>query len=180
MTGVQTCALPIYTADLPENCTYCANRNIEFEVQLNYPYNSITWYFGDGATSNTNPTVHSYESDGTFSVMAIVERVGQDNCFGDIYDTLRTIVVIPPPDPIPVYEALCAGGTYDFFGRILSEPGVYLDTIESGGECDSIIELHLSIVPTDPIPIYASICPGEETRHESQHPTDARDRSLLG
>ncbi len=151
----------VNTADLPDNCTYCANRNIEFEVQLNYPYNSITWYFGDGATSNTNPTVHSYDSDGTFNVMAVVERVGQDNCFGDIYDTLRTVVVIPPPDPIPVNVALCAGGTYDFYGRILDEPGVYLDTIATGGECDSIIELHLSIVPTDPIPIYASICPGE-------------------
>jgi len=151
----------VNTADIPENCTYCANRNIDFEVQLNYPYNSITWYFGDGATSNTNPTVHAYDSDGTYQVMVVVERVGQDNCFGDIYDTLRTTVVIPPPDPIPVYVALCAGGTYDFYGRILDEPGVYLDTIETGGECDSIIELHLSIVPTDPIPIYASICPGE-------------------
>ena len=152
----------VNTADLVDNSsTYCANRNIDFEIQLNYPYNNITWYFGDGATSNTNPTVHSYDSDGSFNVMAVVERVGQDNCFGDIFDTLRTVVVIPPPDPIPVYVALCAGGTYDFYGRILDEPGVYLDTIASGGECDSIIELHLSIVPTDPIPIYANICPGE-------------------
>ena len=151
----------VNSADIPENQTYCANRNIDFEVQLNYPYNSITWYFGDGASSNTNPTVHLYDSEGSYNVMVVIERVGQDNCYGDIYDTLRTTVNIPPPDPIPVYVALCAGGTYDFYGEILDQPGVYTHVVSSGGECDSTIELHLSIVPTDPIPIYANICPGE-------------------
>lgn len=152
----------VNTADIPENQMYCANRNIDFEVQLNYPYNNIEWDFGDGATGNTNPTTHSYDSEGVYHVTVIIERAGQSNCYGNIFDTLYTTVNIPPLDPIPVYATLlCAGGTYDFHGQILSEAGVYMDTISTGSECDSIIELHLSFVPTDPIPIYANICPGE-------------------
>lgn len=151
----------VNTADIPENQLYCPNRDIDFEVQLNYNYNSIQWDFGDGGSGNTNPCTHQYEESGTYNVLVIIERVGVNNCYGSNFDTLRTIVNIPPPDPIPVYATVCDGGTYDFYGQMLSESGIYYDTIVSGAECDSVMELHLTIVPTDPIPVYNEICPGE-------------------
>ena len=151
----------INTADLPENYSYCPNREMDFEVQLNYGYSSIRWEFGDGETANTNPATHTYSEAGTYDVMVIIESSAISNCFGTNIDTLHAIVNIPPPDPIPVNVTICGGGSYDFYGTILQEPGVYYDTLDGGGECDSVIELHLSFVPADPIPIYHTICPGE-------------------
>ena len=149
----------VSTADIPENCTYCPNLDIDFEVDLNYGYDNITWLFGDGATGVGNPVSHAYESPGNYQVTAIVER-NTNNCFGNTTDTLRGRVVIPPAEPIVENVAICGGGSYDFHGRVLTEPGVYVDTIESSGDCDSVIELHLSFVPADPIPVYVDICDG--------------------
>ena len=151
----------VNTADIPEDYNYCFGLDIDFEVHLNYGYTSIMWDFGDGSTATTNPASHLYENPGTYNVTVIVERTGSSNCFGSTIDTLRGRVNIPPPDPIVRNVAICGGGTYNFYGRVLEEPGVYIDTIASSGECDSIIELHLSIVPADPIPVFANICVGD-------------------
>lgn len=57
--------------------------------------------------------------------------------------------------------AICAGETYDFYGRSLSTAGTY-DTLISGGgtQCDSFITLNLSIKPLP----NAAISPEEEVR----------------
>ncbi len=152
----------VSTAEIPENQLYCPFLPIDFRVDLNYNYNSITWDFGDGVgTGNTNPCPYAYDSSGVYVVTAIIERTTINNCFGTNFDTLRTTITVPPLEPIPIYRTICGGASYDFYGRILTEPGIYLDTIVTGSECDSIIELHLSLVPADPIPVFRTICPGE-------------------
>lgn len=133
----------ISTADIPDNCTYCANLNIHFAVDLNYGYNSIMWDFGDGSTGDGNPIDHTYPTPGTYQVKAIVERNSTSNCFGSTTDTLQARVVIVPTDPIVQNAAICNGESYDFYGQLLTEPGVYVDTVENDGDCDSIVELHL-------------------------------------
>ena len=150
----------VNTADLPEDYSYCFGLDVDFAVQLNYGYDNITWDFGDGNTASGNPTTHLYEEPGTYYVMAIIERTGTNNCFGSTVDTLRGRVNIPPPDPIIQNVSICGGGTYDFYGQVLTEPGIYRDTIQSSGDCDSVIELHLSFVPADPIPVFENICDG--------------------
>lgn len=150
----------VSTAEIPENCTYCPNLDIEFEVNLNYGYDSIKWVFGDGTYGIGNPITHVYETPGSYPVMAIVERSSTSNCFGSTTDTLRARINIPPAEPIIVNVSICNGSSYDFNGQILTEPGIYIDTLESVGECDSVIELHLSFVPSEPIPIFGSFCQG--------------------
>ena len=150
----------VNTADIPEDYTYCPSLGIDFEVGLNYGYDNITWDFGDGGTGTGNPTTHTYETPGTYHVMAIVERSGANNCFGTTTDTLRGRVNIPPAEPVVTNVVVCGGGSYEFFGNILTEPGIYYDTIQSSGDCDSVIELHLSFVPADPIPLFENICTG--------------------
>ncbi|MBL7706434.1 MAG: gliding motility-associated C-terminal domain-containing protein [Taibaiella sp.] len=57
--------------------------------------------------------------------------------------------------------AICAGETYDFYGRSLNTAGTY-DTLISGGgtQCDSFITLNLSIKPLP----NATISPEDEVR----------------
>ena len=150
----------VHTSDIPDNQTYCPDLDIDFEVALNYGYDTIIWHFDDGTTDIRNPTSHSYDAPGRYEVIAVVVRNGTSNCFGSSYDTLRGWVVIPPAEPIVMNVAICDGSTYNFHGQILTDPGVYIDTVASSGDCDSVIELHLSFVPADPIPVYVDICNG--------------------
>ncbi len=55
---------------------------------------------------------------------------------------------------------ICPNGSYDFMGRILTQPFRYYDTIPGAGGCDTAITLDLNIwMPIIP-PIYSAICPG--------------------
>lgn len=55
---------------------------------------------------------------------------------------------------------MCPGGSYDFMGRVLTQPFRYYDTIPGTGGCDTAITLDLNLwMPIIP-PIYAAICPG--------------------
>lgn len=146
--------------DIPEDQLYCPNSPIDFELELNYNYNSISWNFGDSTTGTGNPCTHSFPNAGSYLVTAIVERTMSSNCYGTQYDTIRAIVNLPPPDPIPLYVSICEGNTYDFYGRELATTGIYIDTLEAEGDCDSIIELHLSVVPAAPITTNMFICSG--------------------
>lgn len=150
----------VSTADIPEDYTYCPDLDIDFEVSLNYGFDTIIWHFDDSTTDLRNPTTHSFAEPGNYEVIAIVVRNGISNCFGSTYDTLRGWVHIPPAEPIVMNVAICGGSSYDFHGQILTEPGIYMDTVQSSGDCDSVIELHLSFVPAEPIPVYVDICNG--------------------
>lgn len=147
-------------ADIPEDQLYCPNAPIDFELELNYNYNSISWIFGDSTTGTGNPCTHSFPNAGAYEVTAIIERTTSNECFGSLYDTIRAVLNLPPPDPIPVYVSICEGDSYNFYGRDLAQTGIYIDTLESAGDCDSIIELHLSVVPAAPIPTHVEICSG--------------------
>ena len=149
----------INVADIPEDQTYCPDLEIDFEVELNYGYDNITWDFGDGNTGVGNPVPHTYAAPGVYYVMALVERT-ISNCFGSTVDTLRGRVNIPPAEPVLIEVFLCGGGTYDYHGTPITEPGIYFDTLTSVYGCDSITELHLSIVPIEPIPVDVDICQG--------------------
>ena len=152
----------VNTADIPEDQLYCVNRNIDFEVQLNYQYDEIIWDFGDGQYGYTNPCTHIYDSCGVYQVHAIITRSGYNNCFGSSSDTIWANVTLPPTEAIVRTASICAGSSYSINDTILTEECVYTYTITtSNSDCDSTIELHLNIIPTDPIPIFQYICIGE-------------------
>ena len=158
--SVQMYVDDINTIELPHGFSTCPHSDVDFSLQLNYPHSDISWDFGDGTTGTGNPITHDFPAPGTYHVSAIVQRTSV-NCYDDYFDTLDIIVHIPPLDPIPIYRSICSGSTYDFYGTELSSPGVYLDTIETEGDCDSIIELHLSIIPPDTVDLSVSMCPGD-------------------
>ena len=62
----------------------------------------------------------------------------------DIILTLH--LTVNPLDSTDLYESICAGDTYDFNGRLISQEGIYRDTIHRQEACDSIVILHLSVL----------------------------------
>lgn len=50
---------------------------------------------------------------------------------------------------IPIIAVIMEGETYTFGNNILTEEGIYFDTIDIAGECDSLSTLYLSVLPPD-------------------------------
>jgi len=66
--------------------------------------------------------------------------------------------------PIPVTEEfsmICSGDTYFFNGFELTEEGTYEVTLTATNGCDSMVVLHLGLIPTVSIELEATICTGE-------------------
>jgi len=100
---------------------------------------------------------------------APVQYMSESICQGDSYTFngktytqtgtyLDTVIVAGQPDQIvsltlsihapsafEYADAICAGETYDFNGKLLTESGTYFDTIPNIYGCDSIVTLRLTV-----------------------------------
>ena len=57
-----------------------------------------------------------------------------------------------------IHTTICKGGAYDFYGRNITEDGIYTHRIDMEGECDSVITLFLSNNASDTTKITDNIC----------------------
>jgi len=71
------------------------------------------------------------------------------------------LTVLPPVPVTYIYDTICATGSYNFYGQIVTNQGAYSHTLNSIQGCDSIITLNLSIFAEIPATyIYDTICQG--------------------
>ena len=76
-------------------------------------------------------------------------------------DSIVTLVLtVNQPSTQSVNQTICQGSSYDFNGQMLTVGGTYIDTLITGGGCDSIVTLFLSVTPILYDSINASICTG--------------------
>ena len=78
-------------------------------------------------------------------------------------DSIYTLhLTVNPVQTTHLSEYLCAGQTYNFFGRELSEPGIYRDTLVNvHTRCDSIFELVINVYNSAATRINHILCEGE-------------------
>jgi gliding motility-associated-like protein len=57
--------------------------------------------------------------------------------------------------------AICEGERYTFGGIDRQQPGMYYDTLQASGGCDSIVELTLRVNPLERTELSATICEGQ-------------------
>ena len=144
------------------------------------PYNP--WYIIQSVNSNL---IRWYDANGNFvhqgssyttavsnppspapSTFFVVEYSGVAGCNNTQTYTFRDTITIRFSD-IKVYktESMCAGSTYDFYGRLLYSPGVYDTTFLSAIGCDSVVILTLNVNPLPEAEIIsnpkAKICAGD-------------------
>lgn len=60
-----------------------------------------------------------------------------------------------------ISATICAGETYSFEGQSVTESGIYIDTLKTANNCDSIIQLTLDVVEDQADSIVARIFKGE-------------------
>lgn len=96
---------------------------------------------------------NSYSSNGFYSdTLSTV-----DQCDSIIWLTLTVV----EEERTALTSSICTGQTYNFGGVLLSEGGIYRDTLTSVVGCDSFIELDLSIIPPPLTTAQFSICEGQ-------------------
>ena len=77
-------------------------------------------------------------------------------------DSIVTLfLTVNPVYHISFSQEICQGNYYDFNGILLSEPGIYTDTLQSVKGCDSIVTLNLTVNPIYHISIPQEICQGD-------------------
>ncbi|RQO32259.1 hypothetical protein DBR32_01225 [Taibaiella sp. KBW10] len=138
----------------------CSNTNVNMHANvINSPYNPAEYqwqYSNDGGVTWINAGAASPSPNYTFSTngMALGQYLiryltggtgttANSNCIG-ISDTSKIYI-----DSIPkvfLYETICSGTTFDFYGRILNTTGIY-DTIiaATGRTCDTLVTLDLTV-----------------------------------
>lgn len=96
---------------------------------------SWSWDFGDGGTSTAENPDHEYSSPGPYDVTLSVTST--EGCLAD------TTITILYPNPSYLLGTkdhfLCGGESVLIDGGLISDEGVYVDTIAYGDFCDSII-----------------------------------------
>ena len=62
---------------------------------------------------------------------------------GIVEQTVSVDVTVYPNVEKDIEAAICENGSYDFYGRILTEPGLYHHTLQTSHGCDSVLNLTL-------------------------------------
>lgn len=80
-------------------------------------------------------------------------------------NTADVVVTVNPVTTTNVTESICEGDSYDFYGKLLTEAGVYTHKLTSSYGCDSTINLTLSVktLPIITITGNTTICEGSST-----------------
>ncbi len=87
-------------------------------------------------------------------------------------DSLVTLtLIVLPIEVVTITQNICENDFYSFHGIDLNEPGIYIDTLTDINQCDSIIELTLSILSTSETLLTETICQGENIDFGTQNLT---------
>jgi gliding motility-associated-like protein len=78
-------------------------------------------------------------------------------------DSLLTLrLVVRPVVRDTIITGICPGGTYLFGGQLLSQSGVYTDTLSGSSGCDSMVTLQLQVAASFISPQVVTVCSGED------------------
>jgi gliding motility-associated-like protein len=162
---------PAFTEDNPyyflDNLLLADVREFEFVISgsghpcasdftLNLPKRdslSYQWYRDGIAIPGAIDTSYQPVEEGVYQVRII----GPESC----RVTKQYLHSLPKPS----YETtkyLCEGERFAFNGQMLTQSGIYFDTLKTADQCDSIIRLELTKVRDTTVDLQAKIFAGEQ------------------
>jgi len=105
----------------------------------------------------------NYAINGFNVPTAIADSVYFNNDFNQngCDSVIRLELTVNPIYIVPIVATICKGNVYDFHEKLLTEKGIYTDTLQTISGCDSVIELTLTVISIDTTHISESICEGE-------------------
>lgn len=82
---------------------------------------------------------------------------GSNGCDSTIHLTLTVLPVFASE----FSATICSGESYDYFGQFLTDPGDYEFNLTAENGCDSVVTIHLEVLPVAHTDIAAEICEGD-------------------
>jgi len=150
----------IYSADSPESLYFC-DDTIQFSLFTDFEVSRAVWYFGDGDTVTGCPVSHRYPHVGDFTVSCdLYTPFSPSDSLANSHDSLVTTakatVHIQQPTERDVWKTQC--DSYYWHGTHCTESGVYPVMLQSLGGCDSLVNLHITILRSDTAYYTATAC----------------------
>ena len=127
-----------------------------------------TYRWNDGNTSSTKTVNSNSATTLTYFV------TGTDN--NSCSNTANKTVTVNPTYNITVYDTICDGESYNFFGQSIDYSvgtNTFIDTLHTTKGCDSVITLTLTVYPTYDVDTAATICQGDTFHFLDHHLTTA-------
>lgn len=80
---------------------------------------------------------------------------------GELTNDCVEIQIVPPPPAVFLTDTICLGETYMVGDSLVEEAGNYIFTLENALQCDSIVELELTVLDPDSVFLAETVCFGE-------------------
>ncbi|NNF01973.1 MAG: hypothetical protein HKN22_04755, partial [Bacteroidia bacterium] len=105
-------------------------------------WQKLTVNWNSGNATNANICIRNQNTSGAGNDFAIDDIQFKEDC------VFRDTVVISVGDGFQkmVDTSICSGETYFAAGQLQSASGIYIDTLSTGGSCDSLLITNLTVV----------------------------------
>ncbi len=83
------------------------------------------------------------------------------NIWGCDSVTVLDLQFLPTPDDVDIYDTICSNDVYDFYGEKITEAGKYTKWLKTSLGCDSVVHLHLEVMPAVAVIVpdeYRAVC----------------------
>lgn len=87
--------------------------------------------------------------------------------------TVNIFITVLPVSHTPLLATICEGSAYDYNGQELTEEGDYDFTFDAVNGCDSIVTIHLSVLPQAHTTLNVTLCSGNAYQFNGQALTQA-------
>lgn len=113
---------------------------------------AYSWSGPDGFTANT-ATIAGINMPGDY----FVTITGTNGCSSACWKTLAPLT----PSLTEITDTVCSGTNYLLASKSYTDSGTYYDTLTAMNGCDSILKLHLAVIPLSYRTVDFTICQGD-------------------
>ena len=131
------------------------DSTVTLHLTVNYSDN-IT--YNDAVCAEEHYVGHGFDT--TFSTAGTRTLVHHNTNVHGCDSTTTLTLTVNPVYRRTINQTICETATYNFNGRILSNAGVYYDTLSTVSGCDSMITLNLAVANEYETILHADICEG--------------------
>lgn len=124
-----------------EQYDICGNKEITFDLDLNFNFSHVHWKFGDGNEGDICPISHCYEQLGSYYVSCDVYK--EVNGIDSLVSTITTTLRLNEEYSSQVYANGC--DSYTWLGNTYTQSGEYVYHGITVNGCDSLVTLNLTI-----------------------------------
>ena len=154
---------PQFTVNASAPATVCDNATLTLTATManTSSDDELTYQWYGVPTSETNAATYTLDNLQAGSYDYFVAVTG--NVSGCYAESEPVHVDVLPTYHTTLYDTICQGYDYDFFGQLLTESGPYTHTLQAENGCDSVITLELTVYLVYTVAVTASettVCEG--------------------